>query len=187
MRIRWRRLDVPGWEEAAFHAGPHGCRLVGELQLQEEDTQARLRYTVLCDAAWRTRAVRVAGQVDGRPMRLTLRADGRGRWTQAGQLLPALDGTLDIDLAFTPATNTLPIRRLALAVGESAPVRTAWLRFPGLRLQVLEQTYTREADRAWRYVAQVDGAPFSARLETDAAGHVLSYEGLWQVEGLAAQ
>lgn len=91
-------------------------------------------------------------------------------------------GALDIDLGFTPATNTLPIRRLALAVGETKPVRSAWLRFPELRLEPLEQTYTREADRVFRYRALVDGEAFTAQLDTDTFGRVLRYEGLWAAE-----
>src|SRR5712664_99467 len=38
----------------------------------------------------------------------------------------------DIDLAVTPATNTLPIRRLNLEVGQSQEVTAAWLKFPDL-------------------------------------------------------
>jgi hypothetical protein len=100
--------------------------------------------------------------------------------------VPKLAGALDVDLGFTPATNTLPIRRLALAVGESAPVRSAWLRFPELRLEPLEQTYTREAEQRFRYQALVDGELFTARLDTDAFGRVLRYEGLWEAELPAA-
>jgi hypothetical protein len=47
---------------------------------------------------------------------------------------------------------------------------------------VLEQTYTREGDRCFRYQASVDGAPFTARLDTDRFGRVLRYEGLWEAE-----
>jgi hypothetical protein len=96
--------------------------------------------------------------------------------------VPDVDGALDIDLGFTPATNTLPIRRLALAVGESAAVRSAWLRFPELRFEPLEQTYTRETAQTFRYRAMVDGEPFAARLDTDPFGRVVRYEGLWEAE-----
>jgi hypothetical protein len=45
-----------------------------------------------------------------------------------------------------------------------------------------EQTYTREAERSFRYHALVDGEPFIARLDTDAFGHVVRSEGLWEAE-----
>ena len=150
--MRWRRLDVPGNEEARVERTVTGWRLTGELEVE-------------------------AG---GRPIRFELAADGAGNWTRDGSPVPELAGALDVDLGFTPATNTLPIRRLALAVGESAPVRSVWLRFPELRLEPLEQTYTREAERSFRYRALVDGEPFIARLDTDVFGRVLHYEGLWE-------
>ena len=113
-------------------------------------------------------------------MRFEFAADGEGRWMLNGAPLPLVEGALDIDLGFTPATNLLPIRRLNLAVGERAAVRTAWVRFPELRVEALEQSYYREAIRVYHYDALVDGEQFQARLDTDEFGRVLLYEGLWE-------
>lgn len=181
-RVRWRRLDVPGREEACASRSITGWRLTGELEVEDARVIARIRYAIECDLDWRTRSARVEGEVDGSPIRFTLAADGTGRWTEDGDPVPDLAGCLDLDLGFTPATNTLPIRRLDLAIGESAPVRSAWLRFPELRLEPLEQTYTREGERRFRYCALVDGEPFIARLDIDAFGRVVRYEGLWEIE-----
>lgn len=182
----WRRLDVPGREDVRFERMSGGWRLAGRVEVEEEGVRARLRYRIDCDRLWRTRSALVCGVAGGRSFRLALRADGAGWWSQDGGALPDLAGTIDVDLGFTPATNTLPIRRLALAVGESAPVRSAWLRFPELRLEPLEQSYTREAERGFRYEAQVGGEPFTARLDTDAYGRVVHYEGLWEMVPPAA-
>jgi hypothetical protein len=184
--MRWRRLDVPGREEARVDRTRAGWRLTGELEVEEAGVAARLRYVVDCDPEWRTRSAMVEGEAGGGPFQFALAADGTGCWTRDGAPLPGLAGALDVDFGFTPATNTLPIRRLALAVGESAPVRSAWLRFPELRLEPLDQTYTREVEQSFRYRALVDGEPFIARLVTDAFGRVLSYEGLWEAELAAA-
>ena len=181
-RVRWRRLDVRGREDARIEQVDGGWRLTGDLDVEEAASTARLRYRIECDPEWRTRTALVEGEADGRPIRVALAADGAGQWTRDGAPLPELAGVIDIDLGFTPATNTLPIRRLALAVGASEHVRSAWLRFPGLRLELLEQTYMREAEHVFRYRALVDGEPFVARLDTDPFGRVVRYEGLWEVE-----
>lgn len=181
-RMRWRRLDVSGREDARAEQSPAGWRLTGQLDVEESGVPARFRYRIDCDHAWCTRSALIEGEAGDRSVRVALTADGAGRWAQDGRALPELTGALDVDLGFTPATNTLPIRRLSLAVGETAPVRSAWLRFPELRLEPLDQTYTRETEHVYRYVAQVDGAPFTARLDTDAYGRVLHYEGLWEAE-----
>ena len=181
-RMHWRRTDVPGREQARVERTREGWRLTGALDVEEADVAASLHYAIECDERWLTRSALIEGTASGRPIRVALVADGAGAWSRDGEPLPALAGALDVDLGFTPATNTLPIRRLALAVGETQPVRSAWLRFPGPRLEPLEQTYTREAERAFRYHAVVDGEPFVARLDTDAFGRVLRYEGLWEAE-----
>ena len=186
-RMRWRRLDVPGREEARVDRTATGWRLTGELDVEEPSATARLSYEIDCDPEWRTRRAVIEGDVGGVPIRFAVAADGAGHWTRDDMPLPELAGALDVDLGFTPATNTLPIRRLALAVGESAPVRSAWLRFPELRLELLEQTYTREGEKRFRYRALVDGEPFVARLDTDAFGRVLHYEGLWEAEPAARE
>ena len=180
--MRWRRIDVPGREDARVERTRDGWRLTGALEVEEAGAYARLHYAIDCDERWRTRAALIEGTASGGAIRVALVADGAGAWSRDAAPLPALAGALDVDLGFTPATNTLPIRRLALAVGETRPVRSAWLRFPELRLERLAQTYTREAECVFRYRAMVDGEPFVARLDTDAFGRVLRYEGLWESE-----
>ena len=180
--MRWRRIDVPGREEARIEQTAHGWRLTGDLEVEERSVNARLAYLIECEPDWRTRLTIVTGSAAGVPLRLELGADGAGHWTLNGVPLSLVEGALDIDLGFTPATNLLPIRRLDLAVGERADVRTAWVRFPELRVEALEQSYQRDAARVYRYDALVDGERFQARLDTDEFGRVLHYEGLWEAE-----
>ena len=181
-RMRWRRTDVPGREEAQVEQIGGGWLLSGQLDVEETGVIARLRYRIECDAAWCTRTALIDGNANGETLRFDLATDGKGNWTNSGEVVPQIAGALDVDLGFTPATNTLPIRRLTLDVGATEPVISAWLRFPELRLERLEQTYTRETEQGFRYRADVDGEPFVARLETDRFGRVLRYEGLWEAE-----
>ncbi len=180
--MRWRRIDVPGREEARIEQTADGWRLTGQLEAEEGSVSAQLEYLIECERDWRTRQTLITGSASGAPIRFEFGADGAGHWTLNGAPLPVVEGALDIDLGFTPATNLLPIRRLELAVGERANVRTAWLRFPEFRVEALEQSYQRDAARFFRYDALVDGERFRARLDTDEFGCVLHYEGLWGAE-----
>jgi uncharacterized protein len=177
--VHWRRTDVAGREAARVQRVLAGWRLTGELEVEEAGIAARLRYAIECDLDWRTCSAMIEGDAGGRPIRFALVSDRMGHWSRDGAPMPELTGALDIDLGFTPATNTLPIRRLNLAVGESARVRSAWVRFPELLLEPLEQAYTREAEFRFCYRAILDGEPFIARLDTDGFGRVIRYEGLW--------
>jgi hypothetical protein len=107
-----------------------------------------------------------------------------GNWTVGGAPAPSLKGCDDIDLGFSPATNLLPIRRLELAVGASAVVRAAWIRFPELTTEVLEQTYTRLNPE--RYLYESAGGSFRRELIVDVFGFVLDYPDLWRAEARKA-
>jgi hypothetical protein len=84
---------------------------------------------------------------------------------------------MDVDLGLSPITNMLPIRRLKLAVGGAAKVRAAWLRFPELEFEVLEQRYVRTSDCTYAY--ESDGGQFRAELEVDRMGIVVRYDRYW--------
>ena len=110
--IRWRRIDVPGREEARIEQTANGWRLTGQLEVEEGGVSAQLVYLIECERDWRTRQTVVTGSASGAPMRFEFSTDGAGHWTLNGAPLPLVEGALDIDLGFTPATNLLPIRPL---------------------------------------------------------------------------
>ena len=91
-----------------------------------------------------------------------------------------MTGCIDLDLNFSPLTNTLPIRRLNLEVGEEAHVRAAWLRFPSFKLEPLEQVYRRFKSSQYQYESA--GGSFVSELEVEKAGLVIHYPNLWRVE-----
>jgi hypothetical protein len=130
-----------------------------------------------------TRRCVLGGYIGASDVSLELVRSAVGAWTVGGTPATALAGCVDIDLGFSPATNLLPIRRLVLAVGASAPVRAAWVRFPELTTEVLEQTYTRLGPD--RYLYESAGGAFRRELVVDARGFVLDYPDLWRAEGQA--
>jgi hypothetical protein len=89
-----------------------------------------------------------------------------------------VEGCIDLDLNFSPSTNLLPIRRLHLRIGEQAPVRAAWLRFPSLALEPLDQSYRRTGVTTYLYVS----AGGTAELRVNEAGFVTDYPNIWAHE-----
>ena len=90
-----------------------------------------------------------------------------------------LAGCLDVDLGFTPATNLLPIRRLALAIGQRAEARAAYLAFPRLRLLVLPQIYRRLSATRYAYESPAHG--YSATLHVTKIGAIADYPGVFEL------
>jgi hypothetical protein len=106
-------------------------------------------------------------------------SDGAGHWRRAdGAPLPELDGCIDPDISMTPFTNTLPIRRLGLGIGDTAEIGVAYVLVPELSLRAAPQRYTRLGDRLWRFESLDSG--FTADLTVDAEGLVVDYPGLFR-------
>jgi uncharacterized protein len=178
----WRRLDRPGHEAArlVFHA-PF-WQLTGTAVFAEGAVPCRLEYQVTCDPSWRTRHAQLTGWFGTRRIVCTISADAKQRWRLDGRESHAVEGCLDLDLSFSPATNLLPVRRLALPVGQAAPVRAAWLRFPECRLEPLDQRYHRMDTERYRYESGAGAETFRAELRVTPAGFVAEYSGLWIAE-----
>ena len=180
--ILWRRLDMPGHEIAELERAGDGWELRGLALLAHEGQPCRLEYRITCDAAWRTRSLRVHGQLGDRPVMRELTRDARGAWEADGRAVAALHDCIDVDLGFSPSTNLLPIRRLRLAVGDRASVRAAWVRFPTLALEVLEQVYTRLGPDGYRYESA--GGTFRRDLTVTDEGWVTEYPDFWRAEAM---
>jgi uncharacterized protein len=177
--LLWRRLDRPGHDAVTLEHGNPNWHIQGTVIVGEAGCPCRLEYAVVCDGAWRTLWARVTGWIGTNPVNYRASRDPGNQWRLNGIAQPQVSGCADIDLAFTPATNLLPIRRLDLPVGGTAPVRAAWLKFPEFVMEPLEQRYTRESDRRYRYESATG---FSAALDVDDAGMVLSYGHIWIAE-----
>ncbi len=109
---------------------------------------------MVCDGAWHTRSATVSIREghDRRELRITAE---NGRWHENGHPNENVNGCIDIDLGWSPSTNTLPIRRLRLDVGKaSGTIMAAWVRFPDLKLEPLPQQYVVEYEGLWSRVSQ---------------------------------
>ena len=113
-------------------------------------------YQVHCDENWLTHRVHVERTIGKDTKTLSLSVEKSGLWCCPGQEVAEVRGCLDVDLSLTPATNTLPIRRLDLGIGKSESVTAAWIKFPELALQPLSQRYTRTAKNIHRTKARPD-------------------------------
>jgi hypothetical protein len=174
----WTPWDAPGLEDLRLTVDADGVRADGLIIGVADDGPYRLRYSVRCDAGWRVREARVV-RLDRAVAPIVLRANGAGRWmTGEGDPLPALAGCIDIDLAGSPFTNTLPIRRLGLADGESRDLTMAYIRVPELTVTPDPQRYTRLA--ADRYLYESRDSDFCAELPLDEHGLVRDYPGLFR-------
>ncbi len=109
------------------------------------------------------------------PRVMTLDRDAKGWRLRGGDPVPGSAGALDPDIACTAATNTLPIRRLGLAVGATAEIDVLYIAMPDLTPRILRQRYSRR-DEGYLYENLESG--FSAFLTVDSGGWVTDYPGV---------
>ncbi|MCP3139800.1 putative glycolipid-binding domain-containing protein [Pyxidicoccus xibeiensis] len=174
----WRQLDATGSEYFELRESGEGWQLAGSVVLVEDGAPFAVDYTVTCDGQWATREARIHLRRGGVAQSLHLRVDAQRRWWRGDEEVPQFRGLTDVDLAFTPSTNTLPIRRLALDVGQGSDVTAAWVRMPDLSLEPLPQRYTRLTQSRYRYESR--GGSFTAEVEADAHGLVMTYPPGWE-------
>ena len=150
------------------------------IAFDDEGRPFRLNYRLEWDEGWRLRRASFQSLGPEGQRSLILESDGHGRWRDGdGRGRDDLDGCVDIDIWPTPFTNSFPIRRAPLAVGEGREFRMVWVDGPQLSLQAQRQAYTRLADRLYRFES-LDGSGFVVDLPVDEDGVVLDYPGLFR-------
>jgi hypothetical protein len=119
------------------------------------DAPIRVDYIVRCDVEWHTRYVEVRC----------------GRRHIALDTLPP--GCIDVDIMAVTFTNTLPINRLRLPIGEWREISAAFVAVPELEVRVARQRYTRLGPNEYRYEGLETN--FTSVLTVDDDGIVIDY------------
>ena len=183
LTVRWTPWEGEGLEHLtltpeSFDFGA-GIRAESVLIGERGGSPYGVHYRIACDAGWTVRRFRVE-TTDGRC--LALASDGAGRWRdENGVPRPDLDGCIDIDLAGSPFTNTLPIRRLNLTPSDgTARLSMVYIPFDTFAAFVDGQRYTclDPGQRLYRYEAE--DRSFVAELPVDEDGLVVDYPGLFR-------
>ncbi len=191
--VLWRGIDAWRAEAAQIELEPDGLRARG-VQLGSAPQPYRLAYELdATGPGYMTRTLEVEAVGEGWARSLRVSRDDGGQWDIAAEVhggggLPPPGGdpravaeALDCDLAFSPLTNTMPVRRHRLDDGEGA--RTflmAWVSVPDLAVTPSRQHYTHLERRSEGSVVRYESETrdFVADLELDRDGVVIRYPGL---------
>ena len=180
-RVAWRRSDeVATDEHCTLTLRDGGLSLVGTVLGAEAGQPIRIEYRVLADGAGMTTAAHVRDLRGFEVRTLVLEREPKGSWSVDGKAVRGLKACTDVDLGCSPSTNTLPSRRLRLAIGATKQIQAAWVRFPELTVVKAAQTYTRLDEFTYHYAS----GTFEADLTVDDDGLVTSYAE-WQRSGWA--
>ena len=142
---RWQTWDETDQETLTLRWENEGWTAMGEVGREA------VSYVIRMNATW------IVSQFllfrDQQEPDLWLGTDGAGRWGEVnGAHRTELDGCGVVDLACTPFTQTLPIRRLGLEVGDAAVVKAATIDVETLGVVPTEHRYERVGAQRWRLV-----------------------------------
>jgi uncharacterized protein len=181
--MAWRRLDERGQERCVYLCEESMCALEGLGAVAINGSGLVFEYRMELSPQWVLRSAVAIAHLGPDEFSLSVERRDDASWYVNGARERALDSATDIDLSFTPSTNTLPIRRMGLAEGQEARNVAVLVSEPELRVSIVEQRY-RRIDR-YRY--EFEAGDFSAVLEVDDDGIVQRYPGLFEVAVEAVQ
>lgn len=168
----WRFVDeVEGFE--VVYTAPGELR--GHTSAVEAGQPYAVHYEIRFDEQWRTREVHVSTDTVAGARDVRLASDGSGTWTVNGQPRPDLDGLMDIDLEASACTNTFPVHRLRLPVGETVKSPAVYVQALDLTVRRLDQTYRRLDTHRFSYTSE---GGFEAVLRYDDSRLIVDYPGI---------
>lgn len=175
----WKRLDLPGRDAARITASGDGYELSGQAVFLDPRGPAALRYLLDLAPDWSTRQGRISGFIGPQAVDSHIVRTAAG-WTFDGRACGMAD-VVDLDLGFTPATNMVQLRRVALAVGAGADFDVAWLEAGDQDLVRLPQRYRRASMSDYAYESPTVG--YAGTIVLAPSGFAATYPGLWEIEG----
>lgn len=167
--VIWVKQDEPGNDACRFADAEGGYLIDGS------STDAKgniLKYRIRARGDGTTRRARI-----GAKSRIFVRRAPDRTWTLNGTPFPAVTGAEDIDLSFTPATLTLPIRRLKLGIGDEAETLAARLDLENERLTPVHLVFRHTANEKYECLNTETG--MTSYLLVDTQGVIRTHTGYW--------
>jgi uncharacterized protein len=171
--VRWSAWDGDSIEESSFRWENEGWTVEGFLH------GADVQYVLRLNAAWRVQQFMLFRDLDEPD--LWLATDGAGRWGEVnGAHRVDLDACTDIDIALTPVTDSIVVRRLPLHVGHAAEITVALVDVDTLGVVRTHRRYARLDDARWRieHLDPTGGTVHEVEVDVDDLGFVVDYPGL---------
>jgi hypothetical protein len=185
--LTWQAEDGHGLEGVRMIPGHGGFRALGRMVRVEPTGGFTSSYRLVVGEDGRVSRLSVTSATAEKERHLTINRTDDGVWlldtgSGSGAVRDDCAGAVDVDLAYSPMFNTIPIRRLGLhrEAGEHT-LPMVFVSLPDLEVRVVEQTYRTvsvlDEDTGHAGIGFATG-DFTADLVVDADGVVTSYPGL---------
>ena len=124
--ILWTGREYYSLENCLVNTGPNGSIITSTIIGHYEGTIYKVDYQIKTNANWETVFLEINSRHNNHLQTIRFEGDGKGNWTRDGQKASPFTGCIDVDIAVTPFTNTLPIRRLTLRENQSQEIKVIY-------------------------------------------------------------
>jgi hypothetical protein len=181
--VAWAGVDCLRLEAARIVLGARGVRATGSMvSAPQQDVEAySASYSLTTDEVCVVQRLTVRTTRAQGEQHVTLTRSEEGIWLVdhgQGAARTNFGGALDVDLAFSPLFNALPVRRLGLHTGAGRhDLPVVFVALPSLEVCRVSQTY-RTVSLGEPTVVSIGSDTAEVDLPVDADGLVLDYPGL---------
>jgi hypothetical protein len=173
----WTGLEYYSLENCLIEVTASGVDINSVIIGKYEGRIYRVDYHIKTNPDWETQYVQITSRHSNREQYYRLTSDGSGNWIVDGRRLSQFDGCIDVDIAVTPFTNTLPINRLRLHTRETKHIRVIYFDLLEQQVKPVVQVYKRISEEKYHY----ENVPndFETDITVDENGLVVDYPSLF--------
>ncbi len=177
INLLWSGLENSSLEDCRVTTTPAGNNVQSNITGTLKNKTFKLEYSISTNNNWETISAEIHWAYDGQHINLHLSGDGKGNWSGNLSHVSTFKGCIDVDIPLTPFTNTLPINRLKLSIGQAQIIDIIYLDLAENDTRRVRQKYTRLSSHSYRY----ENVPndFEAVIKVDDNGLVEDYPGLF--------
>lgn len=178
----WKGLSQQSTERCRI-VDRNGQQIVtSEIVLESFGEKKKLLYEIILDEDWVVKSFTVENDFSKSPFYFSARQYEKGKWkNQLDESLTTFDKCIDIDIFPTPFTNTLPLKRQPLIVGEQSDYMMLWIDLVDGEAKTDRQRYRRLDNHVYRFTSL--DTNFTADIQFTDDTMVKHYPGLFNLQG----
>lgn len=174
--IKWQASAYTSIENCEVHIDEQGLRAVSNIEGSYLNERFLVQYVLSTNEDFEAKMLLLKANYRNTAWDISLLNDA-GVWYMNNEPHTEFRGCIDVDIALTPLTNTLPVRRLSLNIGEEREIRVLYFDLFEGAIKPLSQKYKRLSENMYHY----ENVPndFEADIEVDGDGLVVHYPELF--------
>ncbi|MCG2615302.1 putative glycolipid-binding domain-containing protein [Terrimonas sp. NA20] len=175
--IVWAGLEYHSIENCLINGGKGETAIVSTIIGLYEGKIYKIDYAITVNNKWETKEVSIKARHSDQEQQILLTRNKEDDWIMNNEKAYTFTGCIDVDIALTPFTNTLPINRLNMREGEDRIISVIYFDLLNWDVKPVKQLYRKISENIYHY----ENIPnnFNADITVDKQGLVIEYPGLF--------